>query len=213
MKKIIFTTLLSCLLITKSFAGPFFSMHYYNYTQNTFGGGVGIQSITVQANIGDSIKFDVLDACAGSIYLGAKQWYYNGDSIPNTAGAFFITQIITQSGNYSAPIEFCWLNIGLNFYVVVNNTTGIESVKNINFLNVFPTSVTSSITIQLNSIKPNDVEISFFDINGKQLKTDFYKNVFGEFIKNENTEALAKGIYFLRIKAGEEMVNKKFVKM
>ena len=50
-------------------------------------------------------------------------------------------------------------------------------------------------------------------MNGRQFKNDFYKNIVGEFIKNENTEALAKGIYFLRIKEGEDVVEKKFVKM
>jgi type IX secretion system substrate protein len=97
----------------------------------------------------------------------------------------------------------------------VNNisTTGITHTKNFDFLNVFPTTVTSSLTILLNSIEPNDLEIAFYDMNGKQLKTDFYKNIVGEFIKNENTGALAKGIYFIKIKAGDEVMQKKFVKM
>jgi len=120
-------------------------------------------------------------------------------------------QVITQYGTYKARIVDTGLLIYLFFHV--SNTTGIPSIKNINFLNVYPTSITSSITIQLNLIKSDDIEIAFYDMNGKQLKTGFYKNISGEFIKNKNTEALSKGIYFVRIKAGHETVQKKFVKI
>src|SRR6185436_6768438 len=83
----------------------------------------------------------------------------------------------------------------------------------IDFLGVFPSPVQTSVTVNFKLTKPCDVEISLLDLNGKQLKNDLYKNVSGEFIKNENTEALSKGIYFVRIKAGNETVQKKFVKM
>ncbi|HKR06068.1 MAG TPA: T9SS type A sorting domain-containing protein [Bacteroidia bacterium] len=89
----------------------------------------------------------------------------------------------------------------------------MESLHTINSVNIFPTPVNSSLTIELHSAVPNDIEISFYDITGKQFKTGLYKNISGEFIKNENTEALAKGIYFVRIKAGGQSVQKKFIKM
>ncbi len=83
----------------------------------------------------------------------------------------------------------------------------------IDFLDVFPSPVQTSVTVNFKLTKPGDVEISLLDINGRLLKTDIYINVSGEFIKNENTEALSKGIYFVRIKAGDEVVQKKFVKI
>jgi type IX secretion system substrate protein len=186
--------------------------HYNNYTQNTVVSGYDIQNMNVSANIGDSIVFQAYILCANcmSMYYYPGLWYLEGDSIPNSGGEF-LTVTINQYGTYSAPIQVDnWLHM---LYFIVNNTTGIPSIKNINFFDVFPTAVTSAITIQLNSIKTNNIEISFFDMNGKQLKTDFYKNISGEFIKNENTEALLNGMYFVRIKAGDEVMQKKFVKM
>ncbi|HKR06944.1 MAG TPA: T9SS type A sorting domain-containing protein [Bacteroidia bacterium] len=213
MKKII--TLFTCLLMTKVFAGPSLSIGWNNYTQNTFAVGGAISYIVVIANAGDSVRLWTNMNC-GTISVPPDYWNFNGILIPNMADSFAITVIISQSGIYSANTLFClspqMINIDLDFAVTIN-TTGIPSFKNINFLNVFPTAVTSSITIQLNSIKTNDLEISFYDMHGRQLKNDLYKNIIGEFIKNENTEALAKGIYFLRIKAGDDVVEKKFVKM
>jgi hypothetical protein len=209
MKKII-TLVVACLLMTKVFATDHFEIGYWNITQNTGWGATGILGCSVIGNYGDSIQLLASSSCFLN-NLGAAQWYFNGDSIPNTAGAFYINIKFNQPGGiYSAYIDNCF-GVTLNF--TAGNTTGISSIKNINFLNIFPTAVTSSISIQLNSIKPNDIEISFFDMNGRQLKNDFYKNIVGEFIKNESTEALAKGIYFLRIKAGDDVVEKKFVKM
>jgi hypothetical protein len=183
--------------------------HYYNYTQN-----VGTSCICfdnyLTANPGDSVLLDAYLSGPMGVFWPV-QWFFNGDSISNTTLLDTISIIVNQAGIYVAYFDgmFGTGNISFN----VNITTGIPSIKNINFLNIFPTAVTSSITIQLNSIKTNDVEISFFDMHGRQLKNDFYKNIVGEYIKNENTEALAKGIYFLRIKAGEDVMEKKFVKM
>jgi hypothetical protein len=86
-----------------------------------------------------------------------------------------------------------------------------ELFHNISSLKVFPIQDNSTVTIQLNSAKPIDIEIAFIDMNGKQLKASFYKNVVGEFIKNENTEALTKGIYIVEIKTENEIINKKLI--
>jgi hypothetical protein len=208
MKKVIF---IICLigLMQNVFAKMHSYTYYINYTENTTGGGQDILNLNVLADIGDSVRFDASFEDGGSFYY-PDQWYLEGDSIPNSTGQYLF-QVITQFGTYKAHIGPVGLNV--NLFFDVSNTTGIPSIKNINSLSIYPTAVTSSITIQLNSIKTNDIEISFFDMNGKQLKTDFYKNISGEFIKNESTEALSKGIYFVRIKAGEQTVQKKFVKM
>ncbi|MEP7169462.1 MAG: T9SS type A sorting domain-containing protein [Bacteroidota bacterium] len=209
MKKIIFTI---CLIgmMQNVFAKEYPYSHYYNITQGDTGGGVWEQNVNVIANYGDSVLFQAyIHFHNTTLYYYPVRWKFNGVIIPNAAGQEFLTVVINQSGTYCAKFS----DESYNIYFHVTNITGIQAVNNVNFLNVYPTAVTSSITIQLNSIKTNDVEISFFDMNGKQLKNDFYKNIVGEFIKNENTEALSKGIYFLRIKTGEDVVEKKFVKM
>jgi len=181
---------------------------YFNYTQNV-GANCGGYSCNVIADIGDSVVFEFYVVDDWNIIYYPYKWYFNGDTIPNTSGQQFLSVIINQSGIYSALGGVVFFMS----YFYVNNLTGIPSLKNINSFNVYPTTVTSSITIQFHSVKPNDIEISFFDMNGRQLKTDFYKNISGEFIKNENTEALSNGFYFLRIKTGDGVVERKFVKM
>jgi hypothetical protein len=195
-------------LMQNVFAGDELFVGYYNNTQN-YGESGGSGSYNVAANYGDTVVLKLSAFCISNYFPNA--WYFNSGIIPNTAGIGIISTIITQTGVYTATLPGCFYGFTAHFYV--SNITGIASIQNINFLKVFPTAVTSSITIQLNSTKINDVEISFYDVNGKQLKDDFYKNVFGELIKNENTEALAKGIYFVKIKAGDEVMEKKFVKM
>jgi len=210
MKKII--TLLGLLVILQNgFAKMAPYGAYFNYTQNTGAGGYWSVNNYITANPGDSIVFDAYYSITPSMPPQyPMQWYLEGNPIPWTAGDEFLPIIVNQSGTYRAHFNGMWDD---DIYFHVNNITGIATLPNINFLNVFPTVVTSSITIQLHSIKTNDVEISFFDMNGKQLKTGFYKNIVGEFIKNENTEALAKGMYFLRIKSGDDVMEKKFVKL
>jgi type IX secretion system substrate protein len=209
MKKVIFTICLMGLM-QNGFAKFYPYSYYVNYTQADSGGGIWVRYLNVIASYGDSILFQSAVHHTNTTYNEyPTHWYFNGAVITGTSGQEFLTEIINQSGTYCANFS----DTSYNIYFYITNVTGIASIKNINFLHVFPTAVTSSITIQLNSIKTNDVEISFFDMNGRQLKNDFYKNVFGEFIKNENTEALAKGMYFLRIKTGDDVAEKKFVKM
>ena len=211
MKKII-TIICFIGIIQNGFAKGYVYDAYFNYTQNTGGGGIWVVTNNITATIGDSIRFTSYFSQSGSIQ-NPDNWYLDGVLIPNTAGQQIFTIVVNQPGNYSAYINNSSQGWSNWVYFNVTTTTGIPSLKNINSLTVYPTAVTSSITIQLNSIKPNDIEIAFYDINGKQLKTDYYKNIAGEFIKNENTEALAEGMYLLRIKTGEEVVEKKFVKM
>jgi hypothetical protein len=208
MKKIICLFLFCFLGIVVS-ASPWWILSYVNHTQNiSYVAPMGLPSIVVPANIGDSVSLSVADDC---LWLGL--WRFNGDIIPGpllTPSPHTLNTVVTQSGSF--VLDPCFCPVPYTFILNIN-TTGISSIKEITFLNIFPTTVTSSITIQLHSIKSNDIEISFYDMTGKQLKSDFYKNVFGEFIRNENTEVLAKGIYFLRIRSGDDVVQKKFVKM
>jgi hypothetical protein len=209
MKKIIFTI---CIfgVMQNGFGKSVLHGSYHNYTQNISDSISSISSIyffNVIESLADSVVLDAyIDDYGNNVY--PQKWFFNSDSIPNTGGQQYLSVIINLAGTYTASFGSSEL-----ICFSVTNVTGIPSIKNINFLKVFPTTVTSSITIQLNTLKTNDIEISFFDMNGKELKNNFYKNIIGEFIKNENTETLAKGIYFLRIRTGEEVVERKFVKL
>jgi|GEM_PF-2179701 len=211
MKKIIYLIgFLVCMQY--GFSKSYIYVACHNITQNTFWGyqTPPNTNLNVSCNFGDSVILSSYVSCdmfSANPYI----WYFEGDTVPNSSGQMQISFVADQMGTYSPDLFFC--TTPANIYFIINITTGISFIKEFNFLNIYPTTVNSSITIQLNSIKPNDVEIAFYDMNGKQLKTDFYKNISGEFIKNENTEALSKGIYFVRIKAGDEMVQKKFVKL
>jgi hypothetical protein len=208
MKKII---TLICLvgMMQGGFAKDHYNAHWWNFTQNSLGTIDNWNAAYCIANMGDSMRFSVYIDCY-PYSGGPSQWFFNGDSIPNMAGLVYLDIIVNQYGTIAVPLGACFFD-SVRFHL--SNTTAISSLNNLNSLNVFPTTVTSTITIQLNSIKTNDIEISFFDMNGKELKNNFYKNIIGELIKNENTEALAKGIYFLRIKTGDDVVERKFVKM
>ncbi|HKR06945.1 MAG TPA: T9SS type A sorting domain-containing protein [Bacteroidia bacterium] len=220
MKKIICLLLLvSITTFSKATCGLMGAFH--NFNQNT-NASLNIyypfNAYSVLINYGDSAKFRIsaMGGCfpPGGCDLDSVWWIYNGNYIGNMQNHICEANLmIYGAGFYTAYFIYDHIySIQCNFDVQYNPLSAAQ-YENINFLNVFPTAVNSSITIQLNSIKPNDIEISFYDMHGRQLKNDFYKNIVGEFIKNENTEGLAKGTYFLRIKSGKEMMEKKFVKM
>jgi hypothetical protein len=200
--------------------GSYAMIHNYNQNLWMSVGASGYTSDTVLVNPGDSLEFFVhtMIGCNPQINncdLDSISWTYNGNLIGNIQNDLCqVGFVFHDPGQYVARNRLDGSTFFIHYIkVIYNSLLAVSNIKDINFINVFPTAVTSSITIQLHSIKPNDIEISFYDMNGKQLKNDFYKNVFGEFIRNENTEVLAKGIYFLRIKTGDDIVQKKFVKL
>ncbi|MEP7169463.1 MAG: hypothetical protein ABI855_08860, partial [Bacteroidota bacterium] len=144
MKKVI-TLLFACLLMTKVFAGPSLSIGWNNYTQNISGYGGATSGITVGAIAGDSVSLYVYVDC-GMGLTPPYQWFFNGDSIMNSANTISLHVIIYQPGIYSASI-CTFMGVTIIQFSVNYTTTSLQNFKNINFLNVFPTAVTSSITI------------------------------------------------------------------
>lgn len=87
----------------------------------------------------------------------------------------------------------------LNLRLVVWYNDGIKSVRNIeNEINIYPNPTSDFIFIDYNFESGE-----LFDIYGRKIK-DFYD-------KNVNTSYLSTGTYFIKLKSGDVVLNKKFI--
>ncbi|MBT1697870.1 T9SS type A sorting domain-containing protein [Fulvivirgaceae bacterium PWU4] len=79
-------------------------------------------------------------------------------------------------------------------------------------LEVYPTPSTSGSSLKVSVNKSGHAEISLLDVNGKLLFT-LHKGVIksAPFVKDVDTSALTKGIYFIRLKLEDQVVVRKVV--
>jgi len=88
--------------------------------------------------------------------------------------------------------------------------TGIYAAYNLRNLNIFPNPANTQLTIEIETGKPVDINYSICNALGSVI----YENNAG-ITKNGkytiNTESIPSGIYFLRIKEGEESFNRKVI--
>jgi hypothetical protein len=78
-------------------------------------------------------------------------------------------------------------------------------------LNVYPVPARNLLNIQLADIGTGSVDIEILDISGRILLMERFNNVNKETIIRVNISNLSKGIYYINIKRGKSIVNKKFV--
>ncbi|OFX22168.1 MAG: hypothetical protein A2033_14415 [Bacteroidetes bacterium GWA2_31_9] len=98
--------------------------------------------------------------------------------------------------------------------IFVDNVVFSEKLFNtVNSLNIYPVPTDKELYMQLDLIKPYDVNIEISDISGKIIKTLSFKNLQAgnntvkEFIDFEN------GIYFLKIQIENESMTRKIIKL
>jgi len=100
-----------------------------------------------------------------------------------------------------------FLDFGFDLY-----PTAIEEVSNLQNLGIFPNPAKKKCTISFTVRQQvSNYILSLTDITGKELKKQRI-NAFGSsFSKEIDVADLAKGVYFVEIRAGSERLTKKIV--
>ena len=94
---------------------------------------------------------------------------------------------------------------------LMGTPTGINEMPgNISKLSVYPNPATNKVTISVDLKESSDLAIDIVDITGKQIAViSKDKNATGSINRTYNTDALANGLYTIRINAGGKIVNRK----
>ncbi len=159
-------------------------------------GEVHTPSFTTQAAAGGGF---LLTATAGDAY----QWYLDDVAID---GATSQTYETTQAGEYSVRVT---VN-GCAQLSLSNIVTDSDGPLNSAF-SVYPVPSNDVINFTLDSQYNGPVEVSIFSISGEELmKSTVNKSSF-EFDETISIRDLGQGMFFLKIKAGNEFT-KRFIK-
>ncbi len=134
------------------------------------------------------------------------QWYFNGNPIP---GATTQTYVYDTSGYYklSAYNGYCFSFSDSIFRNYVG--VGLEEFSEINHLKVFPNPNEGNFSLNFETEKTTDVEVLISDILGKIVFSGNFQKVKGNFSKTINLSSSDKGIYFLKISTGTQVINTK----
>ncbi|GAB4254800.1 MAG: hypothetical protein Kow0079_11300 [Vicingaceae bacterium] len=93
---------------------------------------------------------------------------------------------------------------------LVGNVGIDQSMTSNNILNLYPNPVNEAINVTFVSVS-EIVELSIFDITGKQVYTEQINAGYGLNQKRINVNSLVKGIYFLTISDSRNKTTKKFI--
>jgi hypothetical protein len=74
---------------------------------------------------------------------------------------------------------------------------------------LFPNPSHGIFTLKFSTDETEDVELFVYDILGRKIASNIYKNSLNSFDEQINFSQLSKGIYILRIKRGNRMSTRK----
>ncbi len=102
------------------------------------------------------------------------------------------------------------------FYAVNSANFSIDNAASVGdelFTNfkLFPNPSNGMITVSFDVESSNDVNIELFDIRGRKIKSSAFKVSGNTFSKALNYQSVAKGLYIVKIKNGNNRISKKIV--
>jgi len=89
--------------------------------------------------------------------------------------------------------------------------SGIEENDGNYQLKIYPNPGKNNVTLTMNISKPQDINISIFDVKGKRIYNDYEKHFSGTYNKQIDLSNYAKGLYHLQVVTKDGVVNRKVV--
>lgn len=100
----------------------------------------------------------------------------------------------------------------LDLRIIDNASLSIEKFDTPAFyVNLYPNPSKDSLNVKLKQLLSDNIIISIFDANGKEVYKKEHQTNGGEFNTNINTTKFSNGIYSLNIKSGSKVISKKVV--
>jgi len=97
---------------------------------------------------------------------------------------------------------------------LTENGVSAKSLKNelaVEELTCYPNPSEGEFNIRFSLANQGDTEIKIFDMQGKNIYTEELKNFSGVYDKKTDISGSKPGVYFLQVKQGENVINKKMV--
>jgi hypothetical protein len=121
------------------------------------------------------------------------------ESLPATIGAF---------GSY-VTVSAAFTSATGDYYFGTSETLSINS-SNFEIFSLYPNPTTGEVTISLSS--DQDVNVALYDIRGRKVFANTYRNNATMFTKTISFESIASGMYLLEVQSGSKKTTKKIVK-
>ena len=122
---------------------------------------------------------------------------------------------LTVNSTYYIRVYDYGLGTPSTFTICVYDSTIITSINTstlgIENVNVYPNPTKDLLNIEFNSSDVNNISISILNNLSQQIVIDNENNFSGSYKKSFNINSLSKGVYTLKIEAGEKTINKKVV--
>lgn len=134
-------------------------------------------------------------------------------AFPVSAGEHTFKWIYSKDYSVSSGEDCAWIDFIV--FPAVSSTVSVPengTKSNLTF-NVYPNPAAGNMTVSVNMVESAPLSVSVFDIMGKEV----IKAVSGQIMQagqhniNMNAENLNAGIYFLSLKAGEQMITRKLI--
>lgn len=159
----------------------------------------------------DSVHFYLADyrAAGTANDYAIKNWQYVDCS---TLGEVDSIKFVLQSSDTGA-----W---GMNtpgFFAIDNlaltSTASVEELESISNFNLYPNPTNGNVNISYESHTNNELAITLFDINGREISKSIQRNTVGSNQLKLFTENLENGVYFIELSNGNSNKKIKFIKL
>lgn len=196
---------------------------YYSWASARSNFNLGPDSLCVLASTDCGKTWITIYKKNASAVLGYNEGYWK----PGTeSGVWKKEEISMSGGNYdrlhkpNVRFKFQFFSSvgGNNFYIDDINigyasTTGIDEVSAFNDVTLYPNPSAGSATLNVQLAKPGQVNVLVYDMAGKEVQNAYngWLSDGENNIQLNTTSTLAKGFYLVRIKAGEEAIQRKLV--
>jgi PKD repeat protein len=178
---------------------------------NNAGNDVLSQTIAVDSTVDASFTFTTNNEIInfGGVNTGGTSYFWDfgdgtsstamfpGNHVYNTSGLFTVSLTVTNTCGSSTS--------SANIDVIVSDVNNLTKDWNVN---VFPNPTSGQFTVALDGIF-GDVELSITDVAGKQIRAWNYSNIATGWKTAIDASELAKGIYILKVKSGDDVKNLK----
>jgi hypothetical protein len=147
------------------------------------------------------------DILNSSVSTG-NQWYFNGSKIE---GATQSSVVITKSGSYSVTVtNSAGCSIASTNYAAIK--TDVPVIQTVDFsCKVYPNPNNGLFTVEIESSQSNPLALELFSADGKLVAKQKLKFASGSQTIQFGKVSLVNGVYTLRIKFGNRIVNRKLI--
>jgi Zn-dependent metalloprotease len=167
------------------------------------------QTLTVHNSGCDTLFIENISTNSGAYVVGSFPSYI----LPQNSAVLEVSFTPVDITSYDATLTI--LNNSEDMYICLTGqgTVGIEEIKNVNNISLYPNPTTTESVLELNILEPTTLVVELLDITGKLEKQIYMANHNQLGAMRFSIDPVSPGVHFVRIKTLEGNVVVKLVKM